>query len=100
MHGVGAAILNPRLQAAFLAVALALAQLLWANHEAKAAAHDPTKVCDLCLALANIGNALVDVAPPVQVPNVAVVSDRPTERSRLGVQARGWYARAPPRDPT
>ena len=100
MHGVGAATLNPRLQAAFLAVALALAQLLWANHEAKAVAHDATEVCDLCLALANIGNALVDIAPPVPVQGVAVVHHRPTGRSPLGVLARGWYARAPPRDRT
>jgi hypothetical protein len=100
MHGVGAATLNPRLQAAFLALALALAQLLWANHEAKAAAHDATKVCDLCLALANIGHALVDIAPQVLVQGVAVVHHRPTGRSPFGVQARGWHARAPPRDRT
>ena len=100
MHGVSAATLNPRLQAAFLAVALALAQLLWANHEAKAAAHDATKVCDLCLALAKVGHALVDIAPPAPVQDVAVVHYRPTGQSPLGVLARGWYARAPPRDRT
>jgi hypothetical protein len=98
MHGVSAANLNPRLQAAFLAVALALAQLLWANHEAKAAVHDATKVCELCLALANVGHAVVDIAPPAPVQAVAILHYRLTEQSSLGVVAHGWHARAPPRD--
>jgi hypothetical protein len=77
---------------------LALAQLLWANHEAKAIQHEAAETCDLCLALANVGHALVDIAPPVPVQDVAVVHDRPTGRSLLGVLARGWHARAPPLD--
>jgi hypothetical protein len=98
MHGVGAATLNPRLQAAFLAVALALAQLLWANHEAKAVAHETDEVCDLCLALAKVGHALADIASPAPVHAVAVVHHRPNGRAPFGALARGWHSRAPPRD--
>ena len=94
MHGVGAATLNPRLQAAFLAVALALAQLLWANHEAKAAAHDATKVCDLGPALANIGNALVDIAPRSRFrTSRSSPIGRPDDRRSASRRTGGTHAR-------
>jgi hypothetical protein len=90
------ATMSTRLCAVGLAVALGLAQLLWATHEAKAAEHDSGKVCDLCLSLANVGGALIDAATPIPAQARAILAHRPTRPSPPGVLPQAFHARAPP----
>jgi hypothetical protein len=93
---VGAATLRMRLRAIGLAAALVLAQLLWSKHEAEAAAHAPGEVCDVCLALANINHALVEVTglPPPR-HDLAPADQRPATLA-LTSPVRELRARAPP----
>jgi hypothetical protein len=90
------AALSTRLCAVGLAVALGLAQLLWATHEAKALGHDPDKACDLCLSLANVGGALIDTATLTPAQARAILAHRPTRPSPPGVLPQAFHARAPP----
>jgi hypothetical protein len=94
---VVAATLRIRLCAVGLAAALVVAQLLWARHEAEAAAHAQGEVCDLCLALANVGHALAEITglPPPR-HDLALAGHRPATLA-LTSPVRELRARAPPR---
>jgi hypothetical protein len=93
---VGAATLRTRFCAVGLATALVLAQLLWARHEAAAATHARGEVCDLCLALANVNHALVDVTGLPPPPHDLALADRPPATVALASPVRELRARAPP----
>ena len=88
--------LSTRLCAICLAVGLAFAQLLCAAHKAEAVGHKPGEVCDLCLGLAKIDHALVDVAAPPPVPSPAAVRHRPADRVARATLVRELRARSPP----
>jgi hypothetical protein len=93
---VGAATLSTRLVAICLGAALAFAQLLCAVHKAEALAHKPGEVCDLCLSLANVDHALVDVAPPPAVHGRPALNHRPDARVVRATLVREVRARSPP----
>jgi hypothetical protein len=96
IHGVGAATLSTRFGAICLAAALAFAQLLCAAHKAEALEHKPGEVCDLCLGLAKIDHALVDVAAPPPVLGPPAGPHRPAARVARPTPARELRARSPP----
>jgi hypothetical protein len=93
---VGTATLSTRLVAICLGAALAFAQLLCAVHKAEALAHKPGEVCDLCLSLAKVDHALVDVAPPPPVHGRPALNHRPDAQVLRATVVRELRARSPP----
>jgi hypothetical protein len=93
---VGAATLSMRLCAICFAAALAFAQLLCALHKAEALGHKPDQVCDLCLGLAKIDHALVDVTAPSPVLGRLAPNHRPDARLAPTTLVRELRARSPP----
>jgi hypothetical protein len=93
---MGAATLSTRLCAICLASALAFAQLLCAAHKAEALGHQPDEVCDLCLGLAKIDHALVDITAPPPVFGPAAVRHRSAARVARATRVRELRARSPP----
>ncbi len=90
------ATLSTRLVAICLGAALTFAQLICAVHKAEALAHKPGEVCDLCLSLANVDHALVDVAPPPPAHGRPVLNHGPDARVFHATLVRELRARSPP----
>jgi hypothetical protein len=88
--------LSTRLCAIGLAAALVFGQLLCAVHKAEALAHKPGQLCDLCLGLAKVDHALVDVAAPPPAVGPAAVPHRPAARLARATPLRELHARSPP----
>jgi hypothetical protein len=88
--------LSTRLCAIGLAAALAFGQLLCAVHKAEALAHKPGEVCDLCLGLAKIDHALVDLAVPPPTLGQPALAGRPDARVACTTLVRELRARSPP----
>jgi hypothetical protein len=88
--------LSTRLCAICLAAALAFAQLLCAVHKAEGLGHKPGEVCDLCLGLAKIDHALVDVTAPPPVFGGPALNHRPDARVARATVVRELRARSPP----
>jgi hypothetical protein len=93
---VGAATLSTRLVAICFGAALAFAQLLCAVHKAEALAHKPGEVCDLCLGVAKIDHALVDLAVPPPALGQPALAGRPDARVACTTLVRELRARSPP----
>ena len=77
---MGTATLSTRLAAICLGAALAFAQLLCAVHKAEALAHKSGEVCGLCLSLAKVDHALVEVGPPPPVHSLSALNHQPDAR--------------------
>ena len=93
---MGTATLSTRLVAICLGAALAFAQLLCAVHKAEALAHKSGEVCDLCLSVAKVDHALVEVGPPPPVHSLSALNHRPDARVVRSTPVRELRARSPP----
>jgi hypothetical protein len=93
---VGTATLNTRLVAICLGAALAFAQLLCVVHKAEALAHKSGAVCDLCLSLAKVDHALIEVGPPPSAHGLPTLQHRPDVRVVCSTAVRELRARSPP----
>jgi hypothetical protein len=96
IDGVGTASLSTRLCAIALGVALVFAQLLCGAHKAEALGHKPGGVCDICLSLATVDHALVDVGTPPPVHSWPALDHRPDARVVRAIPVRELHARSPP----
>jgi hypothetical protein len=93
---VGAATLSTRLCAICLGAALGFAQLLCAVHKAEALAHKPGEVCDLCLSVAKLDHAQVEIAPPPPLHGQPALNHRPDAGVVHATLVRELRARSPP----